>query len=105
MFPKDTCSNKGLTANLEAIAFTQYTLKHGLKKLGKDGVEALGKETEQLRLGSQSTAAISRGYRKKHPSDISSFLPRNDAEESRQEDVQMEESNEQLPASRRHQPP
>jgi hypothetical protein len=48
VFPTDTCSAKRLTADLEAIALTQYTLKRGLKEFGNDGVVALGKEMEQL---------------------------------------------------------
>jgi hypothetical protein len=48
IFPNDTCSPKGLTPDLEAIALTQYTLKRGLKEFGKDGLVALGKEMEQL---------------------------------------------------------
>jgi hypothetical protein len=48
IFPNDTCSPKGLTSDLEAIALTQYTLKRGLKEFGKDGLVALGKEVEQL---------------------------------------------------------
>ena len=48
LFPDDTCSPKGLTADLEAIALTQYTLKRGLKEFGEDGLIALGKEVGQL---------------------------------------------------------
>ena len=48
--PNDTCTNTNLTADLEAIELTQYNLKRGLKEFGKDGVDALGKEMEQLHM-------------------------------------------------------
>jgi hypothetical protein len=48
LFPHDSCSSKGLTCKLEAIALTQYTLKQGLREFGKDWIVALGKEMEQL---------------------------------------------------------
>ena len=47
-FPRDSCSSKKLTPELEAIALTQYTLKRGLKEFGDDGLTALGKEVQQL---------------------------------------------------------
>jgi hypothetical protein len=47
-FPNDSCLATDLTPDLEAIALTQYTLKHGLKEFGNDGIIALGKEMEQL---------------------------------------------------------
>jgi hypothetical protein len=47
-FPRDSCSSKNLTPELEAIALTQYTLKRGLKEFGDDGLTALGKEVQQL---------------------------------------------------------
>jgi hypothetical protein len=47
-FPHDSCSAKSLTPELEAIALTQYNLKRGLKEYGNDGLDALGKEVEQL---------------------------------------------------------
>ena len=51
IFPKDTCSTKGLTSDLEATALTQqFTLKRGLKEFGKEGVEALSKEIAQLHI-------------------------------------------------------
>ena len=73
IFPKDTCSTKGLTSDLEVIAFTQYTLKRGLKEFGKDGVEAVGKEMEQLHRRKvakpiHSSNLTRRGNRNKHPS-------------------------------------
>ena len=108
IFPKDTCSTKGLTSDLEVITFTQYTLKCGLKEFGKDGVEALGKEMEQLhtqKVGKPIHSSNLTREQKKHPSDTEYFSPRNDAEESRHENVQTDESNDQLPASRRHQSP
>jgi hypothetical protein len=37
-----------MTADLEEIAMTQYTLKRGLKEFGNDGLVALGKEMKQL---------------------------------------------------------
>ena len=42
VFPTDTCTAKRLSADLKAIALTQYTLKRGLKEFGNDGVVALG---------------------------------------------------------------
>jgi hypothetical protein len=48
LFPHDSCVATNLTADLEAIALTQYNLKRGLREFGKDGVTALGKEMEQL---------------------------------------------------------
>jgi hypothetical protein len=48
VFPTDTCTAKCLSADLKAIALTQYTLKRGLKEFGNNGVVALGKEMEQL---------------------------------------------------------
>jgi hypothetical protein len=48
LFPNDSCSPKDLPPDLEAIALTQYNLKRGLKEFGDDGLEALGKEMEQL---------------------------------------------------------
>ena len=48
IFLNDTCSAKGLTPDLEAIALTQFTLKQGLKEFGKGGLKALGKDMEQL---------------------------------------------------------
>jgi hypothetical protein len=47
-FPHDSSSSKDLTPELEACAFTQHTLKRGLKEYGDDGLTALGKEIEQL---------------------------------------------------------
>ena len=47
-FPHASSSSKDLTPELEAFAFTQYTLKRGLKEYGDDGRTALGKEIEQL---------------------------------------------------------
>jgi hypothetical protein len=48
--PNGSCTNTGLTSALEAIALTQYNLKRGLKEFGKDGIDALGKEMEQLHM-------------------------------------------------------
>jgi hypothetical protein len=47
-FPCDSYSTKELPPDLEAFAMTQYNLKQGLRKFGKDGIVALGKEMEQL---------------------------------------------------------
>jgi hypothetical protein len=47
-FPHDSCSSKGLTSKLKAIALTQYNLKRGLKEFENGGIIALGKEMEQL---------------------------------------------------------
>jgi hypothetical protein len=48
IFPDDTCSQKDLPTDLDAMALTQYTLKRGLKEFGEKGLVALGKEMEQL---------------------------------------------------------
>jgi hypothetical protein len=47
-FPRDICSSTKMTADLEEIAMTQYTLKRGLKEFGNNGLVALGKEMKQL---------------------------------------------------------
>jgi hypothetical protein len=48
VFPHDSCSQKELVPELEAIALTQFNLKKGLQEFGEDGITALGKEMGQL---------------------------------------------------------